>query len=129
MPRGRPKGAANQVNRAAYHRDCLAIARLRLADPGLKIWPAIFQVTGKPEGRWQDARARRLHRHYEGKETYYTALVRAPVHTARPLGLVALARQIEATWSPILRAHEDTARFVRALRLAEYLVRAFPNIS
>ena len=98
--RGRPKGAGNFRHRAADRRDCLAIAALRLADPDLLLWQAIFRVTGAGGGwRHQDARARRLHRRYRSREDHYICLARL---AARPRGsvtasdLTSAVRQITA---------------------------------
>lgn len=75
--RGRPPGSGNRKHQNQDREDCIAIARLQLAEPGLKIWPAIFRVTGvEDKCRHQLARERRLHRIYGRNEGRYICLAR-----------------------------------------------------
>jgi hypothetical protein len=80
--RGRPEGVGNRKYRVGDHQDCLTIARLRLTNPSLSIWDAVFQVTGDGDGvKWHSARQRRVHNRYKRFEGYYVTLIQA---AARP---------------------------------------------
>ena len=133
--RGRPRGAGNFKFREADHQDCLAIARLRRAEPGISLWQAIFRVAGG-DGGWkhQGARQRRLHRKYRSNERWYLHLVELADRPPPPVvSIVAMAQQIVDAWRPVIQAHEDLARLTRQItaslpKLPEYLVKGSGNI-
>jgi glycine/D-amino acid oxidase-like deaminating enzyme len=116
--RGRPKGAENKKHRQADHQDCLAIARLRLAEPSIKLWDAIFRVTGDGDGwKHQGARQRRLNRKYSAHEQHYLNLAKMadrPRRSGTASDITTVAREIEKTWR-ILQAQEDYVRSWRAI--------------
>jgi hypothetical protein len=82
--RGRPPGSGNRKHQNQDREDCIAIARLRLAEPGLKIWTAICRVTGV-KGKWrhQRARERRLRRIYGRNESHYLYLAQVAAQSDR----------------------------------------------
>jgi hypothetical protein len=76
---GRPKGAGNRYNRAADHRDRIALARVLREEPALPLVQAVYRVLGGvPPRRSHDPRVRRLLRTYPRLAGYYADLVRLP---------------------------------------------------
>jgi hypothetical protein len=116
--RGRPPGAGNIRHRQQDHDDCLAIAGLRLDDPALSLWQAVFWVAGLSVWRHRDARARRLHRKFSTREDRYMRLAKLERRPAPPVtanDIARMASQIEDTWRPIVQNHDEFARLARSI--------------
>jgi hypothetical protein len=126
----RTKDAEGRAYRDADHQACIKIAQLRLSEPTLSIWQAVFRVIGNGGGyRHQGKDQRRVHSKYERKETYYVELARSkalqqqppiprvvePQRSITSNDISAIARAIERTWQPIIKAQQDYERLVRPI--------------